>query len=151
MVDQKDKWAAKAAQYRAWADKAQSQAEAIVAGHEKYRGDVAFWTQPGRIVDRDRMHARSLKAYALGQKARKFNEKAANLERLASTNAGDAAAKHQAKRDQISATVKVGDFVESVYGVREVVKVNRVTLGLASPFGGLTIDKSLCTKVTRAA
>jgi hypothetical protein len=147
MTDQKSRWAAAARGYRGRADKARAQAEAIVAGHEKYRGDVAFWTQPGRIIERDRMHARSLKAYELGQKAKRLDEKAANLERLATTNAGDAAARHQAERDAVTATVRVGDLVDSVYGVREVVKVNRVTLGLSSPFGGLTIDKSLCRKV----
>lgn len=49
MSDQKSKWADKAAKYRDWAKKAQLQAEMIVAGHEKYKGDIAFWTQPYHI------------------------------------------------------------------------------------------------------
>mgnify|MGYP001581954400 CR=1 FL=1 len=142
MNTQKDRWAAKAAQYREWGDKAQAQAEALVVGHERYRGDVAFWTQPGRIPERDRMHARSLKAYELGQKAKKFHERAANLERLATTNAGDAARRLQAERD--ANPFAVGAQARSIhYGPCVILKVNRNTYRIrtASGFEVLT-DKA---------
>lgn len=146
-MEQKARWAAKAAKYSEWAAKAQAQADALHASGEKYRGDVAFFTQPGRIVERDRHHARMQRAYELGQKAKRFREKAANLGRLANANAGDAAARHEAERQAVIAALQVGDFVDCVYGRCEVVKINRKSLRLQGRFGQVVIDAHLCKKV----
>lgn len=152
MTDQKSRWASKAAKYREWAGKAQARAVELYAPVEARRGDVAFFTQPGRIVERERMHARTQRAWEESQKARRMNEKAGNLERMATTNAGDALARHQAEDAAITAAVKAGDFVSCVYGNRcEVVKVNRKSLALRSQFGGtVRIDAHLCRKVEAA-
>ena len=151
MTDQKARWAAKAAKYREWADKAEAQAVALNADREYYRGDVAFWTQPGRLIARERMHAKSIRAYEMSQKAKKFCERATNLERMATTNSGDAAARYEAERVEIRSALKVGDFVDCAYGVCEVAKINTKTLKLKGRFGFVNHDMHLCRKVEKAA
>ena len=95
---------------------------------------MAFWTQPGRLVARDRMHAAGLKAYDLGQKAARFLDKAGNLERLAATNAGDAAARLQAER--AASGLVVGAQARSIhYGPCVILKVNRNTYRIRTASG----------------
>ena len=47
----------------------------------------------------------------------------------------------------ITSIIAVGDMVESVYGVRRVVKINTKSLRIEGALGAITIDKSLCRKV----
>ena len=148
MTDQKTRWAAKAARYREWAVKAEDRAEQLYAPALARRGDVAFFTQPGRIVERERIHAKTERAYEESLKAKRLNERAANLERLATTNAGDAAVRHEAERQAVIGALSIGDRVDCIYGRCEVVKINRKSLRVLSRHGRpLNIDAHLCRKV----
>lgn len=147
MTDQKTIWANQAARYTVAADKAQAAAEAIYAAHEKYRGDIAFFTQPGRIIERERFHARTERAFELSNRAKRLREKAANLTRLATTNAGDALARHKAADQAVISAVSVGDMVSCVYGNVTVVKINRKSLLVQGRFGAVKIDAHLCKKL----
>ena len=48
-----------------WAEKREANAAALLADHEKYRGDVAFNTQPGNIPERARLIAREDRAFGV--------------------------------------------------------------------------------------
>jgi len=144
---QKQRWANKAARLRVWADKADAAAQAINARWDAERKDIAFLTQPGRIIARKKFHADTQRAFELTKKAKAFRAKAENLDRMATTNAGDAAARHQAANEAMIGAVQVGDVVDSVYGKLPVTKVNRKTLVLQSRFGLVRIEAHLCRKV----
>ena len=144
MITQKDRWAAKAEKRRAWAEAADARADALTANRCR---DHAFLTQPGHIPARAREIARDDRAHELRAKAAQHRAKASNLDAMASRSAGDAEKAHQAARDAISITVQPGSLVSSVYGVREVLKVNAKTLRLKGNLGPIIIDKSLCALV----
>lgn len=61
---------ARAERLRAWADRNAGRAAELHARRDPYRGDIAFWTQPGRIAERDRIHAAGDRGHELDAKAR---------------------------------------------------------------------------------
>ena len=149
---QKQKWADRAEQLDEWAVAAEQKAAAIYASRPAYARDPAFLTQPARSsrgVARARqiLNRREEKAWELEAKAKAFRTKAAELRRMASTNAGDAERARIDRREHLTATLAVGDLVESIYGVRRVVKINAKTLRLEGALGPVTIDKALCRRV----
>lgn len=144
---QKDRWASKAARLLVWADKAEAAAEALADRWAEQRKDIAFLTQPGRIIARERLHADMERAGLLTQKAKAFRAKAKNLSRMATTNAGDALARHRAEDQAVINAVLVGDIVDCVYGKLRVAKVNRKSLTLDGRFGQVRIDAHLCRKI----
>ena len=144
---QKDRWASKAAKYTAWADSAEAAAQALHDRWAEQRKDIAFLTQPGRIVARERFHADTQRAFELTRKAEAFRAKASNLHRMAAADAGEALARHRAEDEAVIAAVSVGDTVDCVYGRLRVAKVNRKSLTLEGRFGPLRIDAHLCRKV----
>jgi len=66
---------------------------------------------------------------------------------MATRNKGDAEAARATRREKITAAIEPGAFVESIYGVRRVLKVNAKTLRLQGDGSNVTIDKALCTVV----
>lgn len=145
-------WAAKADRLEAWAATAEAKAEAIFANRPAYARDPAFLTQPARSsrgVARARaaLNDREVRAWNLQAKAAAHRAKAAELRRMASANAGDAAAKAQAHRDAVSRLVEPEMYVDCIYGIRRVLKVNTKSLRLEGALGPITIDKSLCKVV----
>ena len=70
---------AKAARLTEWAAKRAAKAEAGYRVGEEHRGDTAFWTQPGRIVARERVWAAHERAHADQQKARDMTSRAAGI------------------------------------------------------------------------
>ena len=152
MSGQKQAWADRADRLDAWALAAEQQAAAIYASQPQYARDPAFLTQParsGRGVARERvrLREREKRAWELEVKAKAHRAKATELRRMAGTNAGDAAAARNAHREALTSIIAVGDMVESVYGVRRVVKINTKSLRIEGALGAITIDKSLCRKV----
>lgn len=141
MTTQKERWAARAEKRLAWAESAERQAAALERGREAYNGDIAFWTQPGRIPERSRLHERDRRAAELRQKAKAHRDKAKELQRLATRNLGDAERAKQAIRD--ASSFQVGDRVISTFfGPVEVVKVNAKTYRIRLAHGGtITQDK----------
>ena len=144
MIDQKAKWATRAAAYEAKAAKLHAQT-AELNQRKSWETDIAFLTQPGRIPQRDAMHRRLERAYALANEAKALETKARNLRALAGRCAGDAEKAREVVR--MACDVAVGDMVSSVYGVRRVIKVNAKTILTEGSFGNIKICKSLITKV----
>lgn len=144
-TNQKDRWAARAARYAESAARKRAEADRLMERQDHER-DIAFLTQPGRLVARDRMWARLEKAAELAAQADRAAEKAANLQAMASRNKGDADRARAAARDSLD--VQVGDTVRTLYGDRTVTKVNTKSIrvaGVSAP-----IDKSLAKLVARA-
>lgn len=77
----RERRAAKADRLRGWAEKRVTDAEAALARDaEKYRGDVAFNTQPGHIPERARVIARTERAFESLSKARGMASRAAGID-----------------------------------------------------------------------
>ena len=65
---------------REWAAKREEHATAVFASHEVYRGDVAFYTQPGHIPERARVIAREDRAFESLRKADSMASRASGIE-----------------------------------------------------------------------
>lgn len=139
---QKDRWADRAERRAAWADAAEAKAAALEANHCT---DWAFISQPGHLPARARQIAQKERAMELRARAAAHREKAANLNALASRQKGDAESQRQTVRDAMDA-VKAGDTVlTTLYGPRQVVRVNKKTFSVRDSFGGtMTVDKAHC-------
>jgi hypothetical protein len=123
---QKERWAARSAMLSNAAAKNEAKAKRMFDATAKT--DTAFNTQPGRLPGRARMNAQTERSFQLQEKATQQRSRAANLERMANTNKGDAAKGRAKRADTVKASyqgLKKGDTVEGIlYGKREVVKVN---------------------------
>lgn len=129
------------------------QAAAKMAQSVKVRGyvtdDMAYWTQPaygnaaGRTFarQRDRERARMGKSFEIAEEARALTAKADAMELRGVVVAGDALAAHNAKIAECD--VKVGMQVNSIYGWRKVIKVNRKTVLLEGGYGSVSLGKEL--------
>ena len=105
---------ARAERLRAWAGKRYAQAADVDAWADKYRGDVAFNTQPGHIPERARLNRAQERAWRSTEKADGMIARAANIEAAAAhaiySDDEDAPerlreriAKLEAERDRINA------------------------------------------------
>lgn len=146
---QKARWLRRAQQREVWAAAAENRADEIERSLPDHARDPAFMTQPGAKVQRlrDKMTAREQLAWSLRQKAAAHREAAANLRGMAGRNKGDAESARQSSRERITKAVRVGDFVDCVYGIRRVLKVNEKTLRLEGALEPIVIDKALCAVV----
>lgn len=139
----------KAARYEEWAEKREVKANSQLNSYSEIRHDWAFITQPGHIPFRDRMNKADDRALESLKVAEGMRDKAESLRHV--TVKGDAERKHQAKRDFMTANVKVGDSVLWLHTkVLEVVKVNKKTFTLRGDVGTFTVDKCLCSLVKHA-
>lgn len=153
-MSQKDRWAAKAERYEAWATAAEEKASAIYASHESARKDHALWTQPayvgtagGRRLQRQRQTVRDAlsRAHELNEKAKNYRGRAANLRAMANRNVGDAERQRQAARSALDSVLAVGDEVSTLFGVRRVTKINAKTIRVEGV--SCAIEKHLCKRV----
>ena len=125
----------KADKYEGWAAKREDKAKAQLNSYPTIRHDWAFITQPGRIPFRDRMNKADGRAYESLDIAHKMRDKADSLRHVQVK--GDAEKRYQAKRDAIRPLLKPGMEVDTViYGVKEIVKVNKKTVTVKSRFDG---------------
>lgn len=138
MSTQKQRWAARSATCEQRAARLQTEAAAMLEGRNR---DPAYISQPGHIPSRARDIARADRAFAMMGEAKALRDKAANLSRLASRQAGDAEREREAKRQAVQ--WHVGQTVRAVlYGPAVVERVNAKTLRLRLPSGGvITEDK----------
>jgi len=138
---QKERWAARSEMLKQAAAKNEAKAARMFDAANK--GDTAWNTQPGRLPGRARQNAQTERSFALQQKAEQQKARSANLERLATTNKGDAARRRAAKADAIKAShkgLKKGDVIEGVlYGKREVVRVSAKSVTVKGGIKNLTI------------
>lgn len=139
---QKERWAARSAMLNKAAASNEAKAKRMFDGANT-AGNTAFNTQPGRLAGRARMNAQTQRSFELQQKAAQQRSRAANLERLATTNKGDAAKGRARKADAIKAShkgLKKGDMIEgTLYGQREVVKVNAKSVTVKGGIKNFTI------------
>jgi hypothetical protein len=113
---------ARAARREEWAAKRRDEAQRLMDRGAEHRGDTAFWTQPGRVPERDRIHAAHERGYEASQMADRHQTRAAGirdqLDRTIFTDDADAierlrekAARLEAERDRkkaINAAMKKG-------------------------------------------
>jgi len=83
MTTYRDRRNRRAARLRERAEQRDAKAAALREQNEPFRGDHAFFTQPGHISERSRFYDRSERAYRHSVKADEMATKAANIERAA--------------------------------------------------------------------
>ena len=108
----------------------------------EYRSkDAAFYTQGVKPAGRDRMIAKSQQAAQLREESAALRSKAANAERMASRNKGDAAQRKQERRNAFdTAGYKVGDTVTTrQYGTQKITKISKNSVSFEK---GNTQDKA---------
>lgn len=71
---------AKAERLRGWAANRVEKAESGFSRADPYRGDTAFWTQPGRIIERERVFAAGERAAKDLNKAHEMGARAGGIE-----------------------------------------------------------------------
>lgn len=142
LTGQKARWAARSAMLSNAASRNEAKANSLFNAANT-AGNTAFNTQSGRIPGRARMNAQTERSFALQQKAAQQRSRAANLERMANTNRGDAAKGRAAKAASVKAShkgLKKGDTIEgTLYGQREVVKVNAKSVTVKGGLKNFTI------------
>lgn len=140
-MTQKERWAARAQRRLAQAERAEANANAIY-NRNRRPGDIAFWTQPGLGRQRDKARAGIGRSFEELKRAERLRERAANLQRMATTNKGDAERRRQVRRDAWSG--RVGDRVSTpLYGPGVVIRVNRKTVTYRSDQGYINnVDKA---------
>ena len=115
---QKERWAARAKMLNNAADKNDAKAKRLRDANDT-TGNTAFNTQPGKIPGRARMNAASERSFRMNEKAQQQRTRAENLQRMATTNKGDAAKGRAARAEQVKASyggIKKGTIVESIMG-----------------------------------
>lgn len=148
----KDRARYKAVKYREWADLADKRREELRRIWYADYGQFD-WSEPVKIGHHSqRRHERMFEKrdnffktqIELEEKAKRFREKANNLEDFANTNKGDAERKREQERQANDAVVRVGSKVKDwVFGLGEVLKVNKKTYTIKWPSGSVfTRDKS---------
>lgn len=141
LTGQKARWAARAEMLRKAAEKNDAAAQGAYRA-SRPTDDPAFWTQPGRSGARSRANAAGMRGYELQKKAENQRARAAQLERMARTNAGDAARKRERLNTAWSAVlakkgVTKGSTVYSATFGREgvVQRVNAKSITVRFPSG----------------
>jgi hypothetical protein len=142
---------ARIAELRAQADVKQAKADRL---HATVNSDYAFWTQPaygnaaGRAFSRSRDRERSklIKSSEIASEAKALRDKADGMERRGVVMAGDALAAHKAK--VAACSVEVGQMVDTTfYGVRKVLKVNKVSVSVEGGLGQIKVGKEFVRAV----
>lgn len=152
----KDRARTKAAQYLLWAD---GREKKLAAMRENFNRDYGSfdWTEPIKIGHHsERRHRKIFErrdsffrtTIDLEASIKRMREKAENLLIFANTNKGDAAKRHQERRDAISKILEVGQEIPTLYGMAKVLKINTKTVRVQTGSGWITlIDKSLLARM----
>lgn len=123
---------AKAERLRGWAEKRETQASAVLASHERYRGDVAFYTQPGHIPERARVIAQSDRAFESLQKAENMASRANSIEGALATSIYS---------DDPDAIEALEARIEKLEAERSAIKAYNASCRKGSPDESLLTDK----------
>lgn len=147
----KERALAKAKQYREWGTKKMEKAKEIYARYSAEMKDFD-WTQPilrGHHSQKrhekiyERRNAIHTKVNEMESQAKRMFEKAENLEQFASRNKGDAERRREEMRKQLDEVLKVGDIIITMYGEKEIIKINKKTYTVQGSIGTFTIQKHL--------
>jgi hypothetical protein len=129
----------RADKYEEWAGKREAKAEALYKPTERYNGDTAFWTQPGRIIARERVFSAREKSFEETKTAERFRSKADSLRHVVVK--GDAAKADEARRVIVRGWIKPGMMVDTCHcGILKVLKVNKKTATIEGRHGNFTHD-----------
>lgn len=116
----------KADRYEEWAGKREAKAAQLQERREYYRGDIAFWTQPGHIPERARIFKQMEKSWEHSSKAEEMRAKAASLRTVAVK--GDRERAREAQREETRRWIKKGMWVRcAMYGTGRVKRINKKT------------------------
>lgn len=121
---------------RDWAESRDRKEADLLSRNAPFRGDTAFFTQPGRITERERFFSRSERAYEHGKMADHHRTAASGLERALdrsiysddhdATDALEARIKeNEAKREQMK-------LINKLYRKNDSVGLEKLGLNLAS-------------------
>jgi len=125
------------------AEKLEEKAGQLESQFEYCRQDLAWVTQPGNIPGRDRAIRNFEKGIELNQAAKELKERAGSISNV--RVAGDAEHEHQAKRDAVTASIRIGAPIFSyIYGNGTVLKINKKTVLVDFGDYKCLIDKCLC-------
>jgi hypothetical protein len=139
----------KSKQYREWGQKNLDKAKEIYSKYCEEMKDFD-WTQPilrGHHSQRrhekiyERRNSIHEKVNELEAKGKRMLEKAENLERFANTHKGDAEKKREEKRKELDEILSVGDTIYTMYGAKEILKVNKKTYTIQVSAGTFTYPK----------
>ena len=131
----KERAKAKAEKYLEWAGKAEAKSKQLYDTFQSQYKDFD-WTQPilrGHHSQRrhekvyERRNSMMTKTIELDAKAKRYREKAENLFAFANRNKGDAEKRREVQRQELDKYIKVGDVIVTMYGDKEVLKVNKKT------------------------
>lgn len=140
----------KAIKYREWAEKKELKLREMEKQHLNFLNNFD-WTEPIKIGHHsqrkhekmfEKRESQMRKIVEMSLSISRMREKAENLDLFASRNKGDADRKRQALREDNDTKVKVGDIVKTVYGMREILKINKKTYTLKGEIKNFTLDKS---------
>lgn len=140
----------KAIKYREWAEKKELKLREMEKQHLNFLSNFD-WTEPIKIGHHsqrkhekmfEKRESQMRKIVEMSLSISRMREKAENLDLFASRNKGDADSKRQALRENNDTKVKVGDIVKTVYGMREILKINKKTYTLKGEIKNFTLDKS---------
>jgi len=109
----RERRAAKADRLRGWAEQRQTRAAAALATGDKYRGDIAFNTQPGHIPERARLIARTDRAFESIRKAESMEARADSIDQQAA---------HAIYSDDDDACARLRDRIAGLEAQRERIK-----------------------------
>jgi preprotein translocase subunit YajC len=114
--------------------------------HQKpFRGDTAFFTQPGRFPARTRFIKREEKQMQLYDEIERLKDKAEAIEANKYHIKGDAERHRQKKREANDTIIHLGSYVNThIYGKGTVKKINSKTyvVELSDGCGKVKVDKS---------
>lgn len=125
---------ARAERLREWAEKREAKAEADRTYGEPYKHDWAFITQPGRIIERERVNAHELRAWEHQKKAESMASRADEIGRQLETSIydddPDAIDALRAKLAKLEAKRETMKQANAVYR-----KAHRAELKALTPYG----------------
>jgi hypothetical protein len=127
---------------RSKAERLKKIAEEKQAELNRYRGDIAFITQPASKSSafgrrRQKIHGRYDAGIKLLAEASDLRKKADWLEKQGAIVKGDAERKRQALREELDKVISVGTSVNDyIFGAGEVMRVNKKTYTIRFESGG---------------
>lgn len=135
---------ARVAGLRTDADRIEAQADRLLGQGiaDRAAAGPAHQTATGRSLSRRRDTDRSayLRAGSLVGQAKELRGRADTMERRGAVVVGDAAAQSKTKADAVQVTI--GQTVRTIhYGLRKVLKVNRLSILVEGSFGPLKVEK----------
>lgn len=123
-MTRRERMEARAERRDEWAAGRRDKAQALDNQNKPFRGDIAFFTQPGRVIERERFYERGQHAYDHGTMAEHHGEKADGIRRALRTSIFD---------DDTDARERMEEKIARLEEQRERIKAYNVSCRKGSP------------------